>query len=125
MIFLPAGPRLSVSRLCDPFRIISAMDNADVTTKLTMPERHMVAATATPALPIVHPPVDGTWKRLLFTFLALAIAGGFWFFLMSFLATGPGRPGIDENAYLVAGKMIAEHGSTASCSMKHMLDRRV
>jgi hypothetical protein len=44
--------------------------------------------------------------------LALAVAGGMWFLLTSFLAPAPGRPGIDENAYLVAGKNIALHFTT-------------
>ncbi len=52
------------------------------------------------------------WKRRLFLFIAIVLVGGLWFFLNSFLAPAPGRPGIDENAYLVGGRMIAQHGST-------------
>jgi hypothetical protein len=55
---------------------------------------------------------ESNWKRNLFMLIALAITGGLWFFLHSFLAPAPGRPGIDENAYLVAGKNIAQHLTT-------------
>jgi len=51
------------------------------------------------------------WRTIAFVVLALAIAGGQAFFLASFWAPAPGRPGIDENAYLVAGKNIALTGS--------------
>ena len=40
----------------------------------------------------------------------LAILFGYAYFLLCFFSL-PSRPGIDENAYLVAGRMIAEHGS--------------
>lgn len=49
------------------------------------------------------------WKRNLFTVLGLGVAGAFFFFVISFFAPGPGTPGIDENAYLVAGKSVAQH----------------
>jgi len=55
---------------------------------------------------------ESRWKRILFMLLALAITGLLWFFLYSFLAAAPGRPGVDENAYLVAGKNIAQHFTT-------------
>jgi 4-amino-4-deoxy-L-arabinose transferase-like glycosyltransferase len=55
---------------------------------------------------------EPTWKRRLFLLIALAITAGYWFFIHSFLAPAPGRPGIDENAYLVAGKNIAQHLTT-------------
>jgi hypothetical protein len=51
------------------------------------------------------------WRTIAFVVLALAIAAGQAFFLASFWAPAPGRPGIDENAYLVAGKNIALTGS--------------
>src|SRR5262245_14432507 len=51
-------------------------------------------------------------NRILFVMIALAVTCGYWFFLMSFLAPAPGRPGIDENAYLVAGKNLAQHFTT-------------
>jgi hypothetical protein len=51
-------------------------------------------------------------KRIGFLCLALLTAAGYCFFLLSFLAPAPGRPGIDENAYLVAGRQIAEHATT-------------
>ncbi|HEY7091209.1 MAG TPA: glycosyltransferase family 39 protein, partial [Tepidisphaeraceae bacterium] len=72
----------------------------------------LLAPTLAPA-PVVTPlDSEPRWKRLLFLALALAISAGVCFFLFSFLAPGPGRPGIDENAYLVGGRMIAEHGTT-------------
>ncbi len=49
------------------------------------------------------------WKRVVFLFLAVGIALGFGFLLISFWAPAPSRPGIDENAYLVGGKEIAQH----------------
>ena len=52
------------------------------------------------------------WKRWLFVGVAIAIAGGFGFLLLSFWAPAPSRPGIDENAYLVGGKNFAQHGTT-------------
>jgi hypothetical protein len=61
---------------------------------------------------ISRPQTESTWKRRSFLLIALAITGGVWFFLYSFLAPAPGRPGIDENAYLVAGKNIAQHFTT-------------
>jgi hypothetical protein len=54
---------------------------------------------------------EALWKRLLFVCLAVAIAGGFGFVLLSYWAPAPSRPGIDENAYLVGGKDIAQHGT--------------
>jgi hypothetical protein len=53
------------------------------------------------------------WPAITFTILALAIICGYAFFLKSFWAPAPCRPGIDENAYLVAGKNIAMTGSPA------------
>jgi hypothetical protein len=51
------------------------------------------------------------WRVSAFVLLALAIAAGYAFLLTSFWAAAPGRPGIDENAYLIAGKNIALTGS--------------
>ena len=52
---------------------------------------------------------EARWKRWLFVLVALAIIGGFAFFLAGFFAPAPGRPGIDENAYLLGGRNILEH----------------
>jgi hypothetical protein len=52
------------------------------------------------------------FKRWTFLFIALAFVAGYWFFLMSFWVPAPGRPGIDENGYLVGGRNIAEHFTT-------------
>jgi hypothetical protein len=51
------------------------------------------------------------WRWITFALVAVSIAAGQAFFLASFWAPAPGRPGIDENAYLVAGKNIALTGS--------------
>src|SRR5450432_546453 len=51
-------------------------------------------------------------KRWTFLVIALAITAGYWFFLMSFYVPAIGRPGIDENAYLLGGRNIAEHLTT-------------
>lgn len=48
-------------------------------------------------------------KRLLFHLLAIAIAAAYAYFVISFWAPAPGRPGIDENAYLLGGRMVADH----------------
>ncbi|HEX3357658.1 MAG TPA: glycosyltransferase family 39 protein [Tepidisphaeraceae bacterium] len=55
---------------------------------------------------------ESTLKRRVFLLIALAFTAGLWFFLFSFLAPAPGRVGVDENAYLVGGRMLAEHGTT-------------
>jgi 4-amino-4-deoxy-L-arabinose transferase-like glycosyltransferase len=57
-------------------------------------------------------PAEPRSSRALYLALALAVTAGFWFFLTSMLAPAPGRPGIDENAYLLAGKNIAQHFTT-------------
>ncbi len=49
--------------------------------------------------------------RWLFLLVALTITAGYWYFLQSYWAPAPGRPGIDENAYLLGGRNIAEHGT--------------
>ena len=41
------------------------------------------------------------WKRRLYEVLAVVFTGWFLFVLISFWAPAPGRPGIDENGYLV------------------------
>jgi hypothetical protein len=51
-------------------------------------------------------------KRWAFLCIALAIVAGYWFFLMSFWVPAPGRPGIDENAYLLGGRNIVQHFTT-------------
>jgi Dolichyl-phosphate-mannose-protein mannosyltransferase len=54
---------------------------------------------------------EAIWKRLFFLCLAVAIAAGFGFVLLTYWAPAPSRPGIDENAYLVGGKEIAQHAT--------------
>src|SRR4051812_8914042 len=49
--------------------------------------------------------------RWLFHAVALAVAFGYAFFLYTYFAPAPSRPGIDENAYLLAGRNIIERGS--------------
>ncbi len=61
-------------------------------------------------LPIVQPR-EGRWRGGLFHLLAIVIIVGYAFFLASFWAPAIGRPGIDENCYLVAGKNIAFTGT--------------
>lgn len=68
--------------------------------------------TIEPATPIASPDRESRRSRAFSTILAVAIACSYWFFLTSFLAPAPGRPGIDENAYLVGGRNIATHGTT-------------
>src|SRR5215213_5379038 len=63
--------------------------------------------------PQLLPLDESRTKRLTFLLLAIAIVIGMTFFLFSLSAPAPGWPGIDENAYLIAGRMIAEHGTTA------------
>src|SRR5438128_1908289 len=55
---------------------------------------------------------ETTRKRMICLLIALAFTAGYCFFLFSFLAPAPGRFGVDENAYLVGGRMIAQHGTT-------------
>jgi hypothetical protein len=51
-------------------------------------------------------------KRLLFLLVALSVVAAYGYLLFSFCAPAPGRPGIDENAYLVAGKNLAQSLTT-------------
>jgi hypothetical protein len=54
---------------------------------------------------------ESAGKRWAFLFLALVMTAAIGFFLKSFWAPAPGRPGIDENGYLVGGKNFSEHGT--------------
>src|SRR6266849_3573624 len=69
------------------------------------------APTKEPSLRLL--PLDGlrerAWKRGLFLLAALAITGAYGFFLSSYWAAAPSRPGIDENAYLLGGRNLAQH----------------
>jgi Dolichyl-phosphate-mannose-protein mannosyltransferase len=67
---------------------------------------------AAPVVQAVNLSLESNFKRRLFVLVALVITVGLAFFLFSFSAPAPGRGGIDENAYLLGGRMIAEHGST-------------
>ncbi len=59
------------------------------------------------------PPIDEpAWKRHLYLALALATTLAFFLVIFTFFAPGPGNPGIDENAYLVGGKLFARHLSS-------------
>src|SRR5688500_2033424 len=57
-------------------------------------------------------PAEPAGRRRLFVALALAAAVGFFLLVHAYFAPGPGNPGIDENAYLVAGKNFANHFTT-------------
>ncbi len=57
------------------------------------------------------PGSESRFARKILHLCALAIAIGYGFFLLSFFAPALGRPGIDENAYVMAGRNILEHGS--------------
>ncbi|MGH7179646.1 MAG: glycosyltransferase family 39 protein, partial [Tepidisphaeraceae bacterium] len=61
-------------------------------------------------LPQLDVPYEPLWKRWLFVAVAVAIVGGFFYFNACYNATA--NPGINQNAYLTGGKMIADHGST-------------
>ena len=70
-----------------------------------------VAADA-PVRPLpLATPGESPRQRLLVGTLALLCVLGYGFFLRSFWAPAPCRPGIDENAYLFGGVNIAEHGN--------------
>ncbi len=69
-----------------------------------------------------HPSCDGSrddplgvddlepaWKRRTFLLLALALTIGFFLVTQCFWA--PAHVGVDQNGYLVGGKMFADHGS--------------
>ena len=53
-------------------------------------------APPTRAVPAGEP----LWTRRLFLFIALAVAAAYGFAVFSWFVPAPGRPGIDENAYL-------------------------
>lgn len=54
---------------------------------------------------------EGPAARKVFLLVAWAAFLGYAYFLLSYCAPGLSRPGIDENAYLLAGRSIVEHGS--------------
>lgn len=56
---------------------------------------------------------ESRWSSALSLLLALAVTAGFFLFIHHYYAPGPGDVGIDENAYLVGGKMVAQHGTPA------------
>lgn len=51
------------------------------------------------------------WKRRFYLFTAIALAAFFFWFSMQFLV--PAHQGVDQNGYLVGGRMLAEHGTMA------------
>src|SRR5439155_21489884 len=57
------------------------------------------------------PELEPRSKRWICMLLAVGFTAGLGFLLFSVLAPAPGRAGIDENAYLVGGRMLAEHGT--------------
>ena len=54
---------------------------------------------------------ESFWRRRLYEALALAFTCSFMFVLYRFWAPAPGRPGIDENGYLVGGRNFAQSGT--------------
>src|SRR4051794_3085652 len=54
---------------------------------------------------------EATWRRWMYLAIALFVVAGYAFFLASYWVPAPSRPGIDENAYLVGGRNIFEHGT--------------
>ncbi len=61
-------------------------------------------------LPVIAE-TESAFARHLFLIIAIVIAASFAYFAESYSAPAPCRPGIDENAYLLAGKNIAQHGT--------------
>ena len=92
---------------------IQAVDPTQVPPDVLAPIANSEAeAPPAPLRNVVAAPAEAKFKRHLFLLFALAITAGFAFFIFSFSAPAPGRGGIDENAYLVGGRMIAEHATT-------------
>lgn len=79
-------------------------------TLIESQESNKLAESAVQAAVPVEAP-EKWFKRYLLGLIALAVAAGWMFFLYSFWAPAPSRPGIDENAYLLGGRNIAEHGT--------------
>jgi hypothetical protein len=52
---------------------------------------------------------EPAWLRRLCFWLAVALSAGFLLLVLHYFAPGMGQPGIDENAYLVGGRNMAEH----------------
>jgi hypothetical protein len=52
---------------------------------------------------------EPSWMRRVFRLLACGLAVGFLALVFHYFAPGLGQPGIDENAYLGAGRNIAHH----------------
>jgi 4-amino-4-deoxy-L-arabinose transferase-like glycosyltransferase len=69
-----------------------------------------LASSLRTLIPLIEP--EPFWKRSLYLGIALAVTCGYFFTLYSYWAPAPGRPGIDENGYLVGGRNFALHGTT-------------
>ena len=93
--------------------ILTAMELADSRMQVMDPEQARGETVATDSLSspaaIDDAPGESAFRRLTFLLVALAFTVGFGFLVLSFSSPAPGRPGVDENAYLVGGRMIAEH----------------
>jgi len=73
-------------------------------------ELHLISpAPASPRPLVLEPHGERASVRWLGILCALLISAGFFAFVYRHFAPGPSLPGIDENAYLVAGKNLATH----------------
>lgn len=88
--------------------VLSDDDPSLAPARVTTSAKPPAAAAASP-VPMAE--AERWAKRWLFHAIAIALALGYFYFLFCFWAPAPSRPGIDENAYLLGGRMIAEHGS--------------
>jgi hypothetical protein len=85
-----------------------------MTTPALVPSYSTLRASTPANTPrLLDLPVDpeSNAKRFFYVLVALTIATLYFLMLMRFFAPAPGLPGIDENAYLVAGKNLAAHGT--------------
>jgi hypothetical protein len=100
--------------------MLYAMDRAEARNQGVETPLAEINVGTTPELSLIQPPVapptapiaESNLKRWSYLAIAIAFALAFCFVVVSFTAPAPGRPGVDENAYLVGGRMIAEHGTT-------------
>src|SRR5258706_4827462 len=93
-----------------PFQSAASSGGATVEErKATTPEAAKpLAAEARNRLLVLPELGEPAWKRRLFCALGLGISVAFFLVVLAYFAPGPGTPGIDENAYLVGGKNMAQ-----------------
>jgi hypothetical protein len=94
---------MSAVTMSHPYEVTPSADHAPTN------ERSIVAADMAGSkllkLSTVH---ESAAKQRIFFVMGIVVAIGFFLLCMAFFAPAPGQPGVDENAYLVGGKNLAQ-----------------